>query len=70
MSERKTGTIKWFDEDKGYGFIEPDDGDEDVFVHFSELNQEGFKTVDEDDRVEFDVEQGPKGLKATNVDQA
>lgn len=70
MSERKTGTIKWFDEDKGYGFIEPDEGDEDVFVHFSELNQEGFKTVDEDDRVEFDVEQGPKGLKATNVDQA
>jgi len=70
MSERKTGTIKWFDEDKGYGFIEPDEGDEDVFVHFSELNQEGFKTVDEDDRVEFDVEQGPKGLKATNVDEA
>lgn len=69
MAERKTGTIKWFDEDKGYGFIEPDEGSEDVFLHFSELNQEGFKTIEEDERVEFEVEQGPKGLKATNVDR-
>ena len=69
MAERKSGTIKWFDEDKGYGFIEPDEGSEDVFLHFSELNQEGFKTIEEDERVEFEVEQGPKGLKATNVDK-
>ena len=67
MSERKTGTVKWFDEDKGYGFIEQDDGDEDVFVHFSELDQDGFKSIDEDARVEFSVEQGPKGLKAIDV---
>ena len=67
MSERKTGTVKWFDEDKGYGFIEQDDGDEDVFVHFSELDQDGFKSIDEDARVEFSVEQGPKGLKALEV---
>lgn len=69
MSERKTGTVKWFDEDKGYGFIEQDDGDEDVFVHFSELNQDGFKSIDEDARVEFSVEQGPKGLKAIDVQE-
>lgn len=67
MSERKTGTVKWFDEDKGYGFIEQDDGDEDVFVHFSELDQDGFKSIDEDARVEFSVEEGPKGLKALEV---
>lgn len=69
MSERQTGTVKWFDEDKGYGFIEPDQGGEDVFLHFSALKQDGFKTVDEDARVEYAVEQGPKGLKATEVEQ-
>ncbi len=67
MSERVQGKIKWFDEDKGYGFIARDDGGDDVFLHFSELDQSGFKTIAEDAAVEFDVEQGPKGPKASNV---
>ncbi len=62
------GTVKWFDEDKGYGFIEREDGGEDVFLHYNDLtDQSGFKTVDEGALVEFDVERGPKGPKATNV---
>ncbi len=65
----KTGRVKWFNEDKGYGFIECDDGSEDVFLHFSALNQSGFKTIAEDAAVEFEVEQGPKGPKAANVTQ-
>ncbi len=65
----KTGRVKWFNEDKGYGFIECDDGSEDVFLHFSALNQSGFKTIAEDAAVEFDVEEGPKGPKAANVTQ-
>lgn len=67
MSERVTGSVKWFNEDKGYGFIERDDGGEDVFLHFSALDQSGFKTIAEDAKVEFDVEMGPKGPKASNV---
>lgn len=69
MEERVQGKVKWFDENKGFGFIEREDGGEDVFLHFSALRQSGFKTIDEDARVEFDVEQGPKGPKATNVDR-
>lgn len=69
MSDRIEGTVKWFNEDKGFGFIERSDGGEDVFLHFSELNQQGFKTIAENARVEFDVEQGPKGPKASNVIQ-
>ncbi len=69
MAERVTGKVKWFDEDKGFGFIEREDGGEDVFLHFSALQQAGFKTIDEEARVEFDVEQGPKGPKAANVDR-
>jgi CspA family cold shock protein len=61
------GKVKWFDEKKGYGFIERGDGGEDVFLHFSELKQSGFKTIDEDTSVEFEVEMGPKGPKATDV---
>jgi CspA family cold shock protein len=61
------GKIKWFDEDKGYGFISRNDGGEDVFLHYSELDQSGFKTISEDQAVEFDVEMGPKGPKATAV---
>jgi CspA family cold shock protein len=69
MTERIEGTVKWFNEDKGFGFIERLDGGEDVFLHFSELSQTGFKTIADNARVEFTVEQGPKGPKATNVIQ-
>ncbi len=69
MSNKIQGRVKWFNEDKGYGFIERDDGGEDVFLHYSALNQSGFKTIPEDAAVEFEVEQGPKGPKAANVVQ-
>lgn len=60
------GKVKWFNKEKGYGFIERDDGD-DVFVHFSAIQEEGFKTLYEGDVVEFEVVDGPKGLQAANV---
>jgi CspA family cold shock protein len=66
MSERITGTVKWFNGSKGYGFIEREGGP-DVFVHFSAIQGEGFKTLEEGQQVEFEVEQGPKGLQAANV---
>jgi CspA family cold shock protein len=66
MSERLAGTVKWFSESKGYGFISRDGG-EDVFVHYSAIQSEGFRTLEEGQRVEFSVERGPKGLQATNV---
>ena len=66
MSERIIGTVKWFNGSKGYGFIEREDGD-DVFVHYSEINAEGFRNLDEGQRVEFSVSQGQKGPQATNV---
>ena len=66
MSERIMGTVKWFNAGKGFGFIEQPEG-EDVFVHFSALQSEGYRSLDEGQRVEFSVEQGPKGLQATNV---
>ncbi len=66
MAERVLGTVKWFNAGKGYGFIEREDGD-DVFVHYSAIEQAGFKSLEEGQRVEFTVEQGPKGLQAANV---
>lgn len=66
MSERVTGTVKWFSGSKGYGFISREDG-EDVFVHFSAIQSAGFRTLEEGQRVEFTIERGPKGLQATNV---
>ncbi|MGW8248292.1 MAG: cold-shock protein [Acidiferrobacterales bacterium] len=62
-----TGTVKWFNESKGFGFISPSDGSADVFVHFSAIAASGFRTLAEGQQVSFDVERGPKGLQATNV---
>jgi len=62
-----TGTVKWFNESKGFGFISPDDGSKDVFVHFSAIADEGFRTLTEGQKVSFDVEEGPKGPQAANV---
>ncbi len=64
---RTNGTVKWFKDDKGFGFITREDGESDVFVHFSAIQSEGFKTLAEGDRVEFDVVQGQKGPAAENV---
>jgi len=62
-----TGTVKWFNEAKGFGFITPDDGGKDVFVHFSAIQGSGFKTLAEGQKVRFEVRQGPKGPQAENV---
>ena len=65
--EKEIGTVKWFNERKGYGFISRESGDGDIFVHHSEIIGEGFKTLNEGDRVEYMVTQGRKGLAASNV---
>lgn len=61
------GTVKFFSAGKGYGFINPDDGSDDVFVHYSVIQADGFKTLDEGDKVEYEAEKGPKGYQATKV---
>jgi cold shock protein len=62
-----TGRVKWFNAEKGFGFIEQDDGGADVFVHFSAIQGQGYKSLNEGDEVQYEVEQGPKGLQAANV---
>jgi CspA family cold shock protein len=67
MSNRITGTVKWFNDGKGFGFIAPEGGSKDVFVHQSAIMAEGFRSLVEGERVEFSIEQGPKGPSAANV---
>ena len=62
-----TGTVKWFNSEKGYGFIAPEDGSADVFAHYSAIQTQGFRSLEENQRVEFDVTQGPKGPQAENI---
>ena len=61
------GTVKWFSADKGYGFITPDDGSADVFAHHSAIQTNGYKSLDENQKVEFEITQGPKGRQAANI---
>ncbi len=62
-----TGTVKWFNSEKGFGFISQDDGGPDVFVHFSAISGNGYRNLEENQKVDFEITQGPKGLQASNV---
>jgi len=62
-----TGTVKWFNDSKGFGFITPDNGGDDLFAHFSEIRSEGFKTLAEGQKVSFETKRGPKGMQASNI---
>jgi CspA family cold shock protein len=64
------GTVKWFSNSKGYGFISPDEGGEDVFAHFSAIQMDGYKTLNEGQKVQFEITEGPKGLQAANIKSA
>ena len=65
-----TGTVKWFNNSKGFGFITPDGGGEDLFAHFSSIEMDGYKTLKEEQRVSFDIVDGPKGKQAANIREA
>ena len=65
-----TGTVKWYNNSKGFGFITPDGGGEDLFAHFSSINMDGYKTLKEEQRVSFDIVDGPKGKQAANIREA
>ncbi|MEE2050168.1 cold-shock protein [Nocardiopsis tropica] len=67
MSERQTGTVKWFSEEKGYGFVTPDSGDPDLFVHFRAIESSGFKSLNDGQKVSFEAVQGQKGMQADKV---
>ena len=67
MSERETGTVKWFSNQKGYGFIVPDEGGDDLFVHHSNIVSEGYRTLKDGQKVEYEASEGKKGPEATNV---
>ncbi|TJY61919.1 cold-shock protein [Sinimarinibacterium sp. CAU 1509] len=67
MSDKATGTVKWFNETKGFGFITPTNGGEDLFAHFKEIQASGFKTLKEGQRVEYVAARGPKGMQATKI---
>ncbi|MGP3590711.1 transcription antiterminator/RNA stability regulator CspE [Vagococcus sp. WN89Y] len=67
MSTKMTGIVKWFNAEKGFGFITPKDGGKDVFVHFSAIQSDNYRTLDENQEVEFSIENGPKGPAAANV---
>ena len=62
-----TGTVKWFNDSKGFGFITPDAGGDDLFAHFSEIRGDGFKTLAENQRVSYEMKRGPKGMQAANI---
>ena len=68
--DMSVGTVKWFSNSKGYGFISPEEGGEDVFAHFSAIQMDGYKTLNEGQRVQFDITDGPKGLQASNIKAA
>jgi CspA family cold shock protein len=63
----ETGKVKWFNESKGFGFITPDDGGKDIFAHYSQIQNSGFKSLQENQSVSYEVEEGPKGLQANNI---
>lgn len=65
-----TGTVKWFNDSKGFGFVTPDGGGEDLFAHFSAITMDGFKTLKEGQKVQFDITEGPKGKQASNIKAA